>query len=394
MKMKDWIVPIVFLILPFAFLSPGLIWKSQLLFFLICPIFIIALNIKNLWVRAFLLYVTFWQIAVLILMFNRAGYNPGAGLSIILSLMVGAMFYKWVSESDLEEETWHAVIRAAVIIQMIIAIPQAWGWSPVSELLGMFTTVKEKSPGHLVGTLGNRNYLAAFIAMAVPFFIGWRTFRIWRVTVNPALIVIFAFLGACFSPGTLAAIMGMGFLMTYNLPLWKRIIGLSAASKVAVIFAAFYIFSTGNHLNEFQAFAGQFKELWSTGKVTLDPFQGDIGRFAMWMTAYSKLTASWNVMILGYGPAAFWGREYPMHSQYMSVWFQFGLIGLGLMLGYIYSAYRYLSRSGNLILLTALVIAALDMIANFTGEIVSTAFMLVIIGGLIERKRLTEGGIK
>jgi hypothetical protein len=83
-----------------------------------------------------------------------------------------------------------------------------------------------------------------------------------------------------------------------------------------------------------------------------------------------------------------------MHSQYMSVWFQFGLIGLGLMLGYIYSAYRYLSRSGNLILLTALVIAALDMIANFTGEIVSTAFMLVIIGGLIERKRLTEGGIK
>ncbi len=386
--MASWIVPIVFLALPFVFLTSGLIWKSQLMFFIICPIFIIAMNIKNVWVKSFLLYVTTWQIAIFILNFNRGGLSTGPGLTIIISLMAAAVIYKFVSEGNLPDEKWATVIRIAILIQILISIPQPFGLNPVTLLLGLVTKVEEKLPGHLIGTLGNRNYLAAFIAAGLPFFIGWRTVNFKGVTINPFLISVCIFLFGCFSPGTLAAIMGLGFYLSYKYKPVKRIIYLSLTVKAAVAYAAIYILSTGYHMNEFQALPAQLLEFWNTGKITLDPFQGDVGRFSMWMTALSKLSVSWNLMLFGYGPAAFWGREYPIHSQYISVWFQFGLIGVALMAGYIVSSYRVLSKKKELILLTSLVIISLDMVANFSGEIAVTGFMITVICGLIERKRL------
>jgi hypothetical protein len=387
-RMKDWVVPALFLVLPFAFMAPGLIWKSQLLFFIMCPIFIIALNIKNVWVRAFLLYAATWQIALLLLLFNYKGASIGPSLSILFSIMAGAIIFKFISESKIPDEKWHMVIRIAVITQIIIAAPQHFKINPFVQLVGLFTPIVEKLPGHLVGTLGNRNYLAAFIAFSIPFFIGWRTFKIGKVTVNPALIVIFIFLGFCLSPGTLAAIMGMAFLLSYKFTFWKRMITLSAASKVATIYAAIYILSTGYHLNEFQALPEQLRQIWATGKFNLDPFQGDVGRFAMWMTAISQLLTSWKTMVFGFGPAAAWGREYPIHGQYISVWFQYGLIGLAIVMGYIYTTFRFLDKGKHLILLTAVVIICLDMVANFPAEIATTSFMILIICGLIERERI------
>jgi hypothetical protein len=388
--MNQWIVPIVFLILPFAFLSPGLIWKSQLLFFLICPIFIIAMNLKNFWIKSFLLYIAAWQIFVFLMGFNHKGYSPGPGLSVLLALMAAAFIFKFITESTLANEKWAMVIRIAVIVQILISLPQPFGVNPLVYFLSFLTNVKEMQLLHLVGTLGNRNFLAAFIAISVPFFIGWRTFTIKGISINPALIGIFGFLALCLSPGTLAAIIGMGFFLSFNLPFWKRLIAWSLAIKIAVAFAAAYVLITGNHLNEFQALPGQLKELIATGKVTFDPFQGDVGRFGMWMMAFSQLIKSWVFMVFGFGPAAFWGREYAIHGEYMSVWFQYGLIGLFLMLGYIITTGRYLWKKKSLVLLTSFLIICLDMVGNFPAEIASTAFMMIIVCGLIERERTEE----
>jgi hypothetical protein len=392
--MNNWIVPIVFLILPFAFLAPGLIWKSQLLFFLICPVIIIAMNLKNVWIKAFLLYATTWQIFIFLMAFNLRGFSPGPGLSVLISLMAGAFIFKFVSEGTLPNEKWYTVIRIAVIVQILISLSQPWGFNPVIYVLGFLTKVKDLIPGHLVGTLGNRNFLAAFIAFSVPFFIGWRTFRVGRFSVNPALIGIFGFLALCLSPGTLAAIIGMGFFLSFRLPFWKRMVAWSLAVKIAVAFAAAYVLITGNHLNEFQALPGQLRELIATGRITVNPFESDVGRFAMWMMAFSELIKSWVYMVFGFGPGALWGREYPIHAEYMSVWFQFGLVGLGLMLGYIFTTGRYLWKNNKLILLTSFIIICLDMVGNFPAEIASTAFMMIIVCGLIERERNTATPIQ
>ena len=385
--MNDWIVPLLFLVLPFVFLAPGLIWKSQLLFFLICPVFIIALDIKNIWIKSFLLYASAWQIVVFFLSFSKVGMNPGYGLSIILALMAGAIVFKFVSEGNIPDEKWFTVIRIAVILQILLSLPQPFGWNPFADFMALFIKVRENLPGHLVGSLGNRNYLAAFIAISIPCFVGWRTFKIGRISINPAIIGIFVFLGFCLSPGTLAAIIGMAFLLSYNLSPMKRLISMSAAMKVAVAFTACYVLITGNHLNEFTALPGQLHEFLTTGKFTVDPFKSDVGRFAMWMMALSQLITGWFFMIFGFGPGAFWGREYSMHGQYISVWFQFGLVGLGLMAGYIYTTIRFLAKRKSLILLTSFVIICLDMIGNFPVEIASTAFLIIVICGLIERER-------
>jgi hypothetical protein len=400
-KLKDYSVAIVFLILPFAFLSPGLIWKSQLLFFLICPVFIVALNLKNVWVKTFLLYAALWQIVIFLAGFNNPMHSPGPGLSILLGLMAGAIIYKFVSDGDLPDETWFSIIRIAVIIQILIAIPQLFGVNPFMKFLSLFTSIIEKQPGHLVGTLGNRNYLSAFIAMSVPFFIGWRTFEVRGITINPALVFVFIFLFFCFSPATLAAFLGLIFIYSYRLPLKRKVMFLLGGVTFCAGYVYFYVFGAGTyftygqgtHAWEFHALPGQLRELWTTGEIFIDPRKSDMGRFGMILAGFSKLIKSWSLMILGYGPAASWGRPYPIHCEYMSTWFQYGLIGLGLMFGYIVTTFRFLSRGGHLILMGAFLIICIDMIGNFSLEVASTGFMIIIIAGLIERKRLNQGGL-
>lgn len=93
-------------------------------------------------------------------------------------------------------------------------------------------------------------------------------------------------------------------------------------------------------------------------------------------------------MVFGYGPASAWGQKYPIHGEYVSVWFQYGTIGLFLVLGYIAQTARFLIKSRNLVYLAAFLIICLDMVANFSAEVATTACMMVVICGLIERKRL------
>ena len=394
--MRKWIVPILFLALPFAFLAPGLIWKSQLLFFLICPIFIIAINLKNVWIKTFLLYAAAWQIIIFLMSFNDPSHNAGAGLSILLSLMAGALIFKFISEGDLPDGKWLMVIRIAVIIQILIAIPQHFGFSAVMYLVGMLTPVVQKQPLHLVGTLGNRNYLSIFVAASLPFFIGWMTFKVRGFSINPILIGIMIFLFFCFSPATIAAIAGMLFIFSYDLSAAKKALFLAIGAGLGIGYTAFYIagagthymYGQGSHLWEFQALPGQLKELWTTGNLVVDPRQGDLGRFGMILSAFSQLIRSWSFAILGYGPAASWGRNYPVHCEYMSMWFQFGLIGLGLMMGYIVTTWRYLTKEKNRIFLGSFLIILIDMAGNFSLEVATTAFMIIVITALIERKRI------
>jgi O-antigen ligase len=173
---------------------------------------------------------------------------------------------------------------------------------------------------------------------------------------------------------------------------WKRIFSLSIAMKAAVAFAACYVLTTGYHLNEFQALPGQLKEFLTTGNVTTDPFQGDIGRFAMWMTATSKILQSWNLAIFGYGPGSYWGRSYPIHGEYFSVLFQYGFVGLFIVLGYMVHTWKFLLKRKELILFaTSFLIINLDCVGNFPMQIASTGFMILIVLGLIERERLKNG---
>ncbi len=388
-RINNWVIPVLFLMVPFVFLYPGLLWTSQHLFFIILPIIIVAFLIENIWIKSFLLYITGWQIWMYLQVFNDPRSNPGIGLSIIISLMSGAIIFLFVSKGRWSVEKWFKIIRIAVILQIIICIPQLfWKYNVVFDFMSLFTKMVNSLPDHLVGTLGNRNFLSAFIAVSIPAFVGWRTITIRGITVNPALIVIGIILYFCYSPGTLAGLIGAAFFYTYKIKNQRtRWLLFSLGPILAVAYSAYYILSTGYHVHDFTNLPDQLRELLTGENITFNEINGDLGRFSMWLMAFAKLMKSWTAMIFGFGPGAFWGRPYPLHSEYMWVWFQFGLIGLGLMVGYIWTTARFLIRSHRILLLTSFIIICLDMVANFPMEIPPPAFLIIIIAALIEREK-------
>jgi hypothetical protein len=393
-RLSDWLIPALFLFLPFAIILPGLIWKSHRLFFILFGLIVVAVSLKNIWIRSFLVYSVIWQLFLYLKAFSIPKVNTGDGLAVVIAFLAGAIVFKFVAESKLPNESFYAVIRIAVLLQIAIAIPQYLGFNPVSWVLSLAVDTKEVQPGHLTGTIGNRNFLAAFIAISVPMFIGWRSFTreipapswlkrpsSWKIRINPWLVIIAAVLFLAPSPGSLAAIIGLAVYFRLG---WKYAV---LAIVVAIGFAAYYIVGMGVHLEEFKALPQQITELIQKGEISVDSGQHDLGRFGMWMVALGKLFTSWESVIFGFGPGATFGRRYPLHNEYMSMWFEFGLVGLTLMAGYIVTTIKGLVRAANPVLLTSFAIACLDMMGNYPMQIAPTAFLIIIVCGLIERER-------
>jgi hypothetical protein len=318
-----------------------------------------------------------------------------------LSFIAGVCVFKFVSESTVRKETWFTVIRIAVIAQAAIAISQYLGFNPVVLVMGLFIKARELMPGHFVGTLGNKDFLTAFIAIPLPLFIGWRTLKWhiekpfgmdgvypWDLSFNiPVLAICFILF---FGPTTasLAAIIGLAVYFNQG---WRS---LALGGLIALAMVYYYVVGQGVHLDEFQMLPRQLEEFIRTGAVTqfINPsIPTDLGRFGMWLTALGRLLSSWKSFVFGFGPAAPWGMPYPLHNEYMTAFFEFGFLGLAMLLGYILTTARYLIKSKNLLLGSCFCIACLDMAGNYTLHIAPTAFLVIIICGLIERERLSNG---
>ena len=228
--------------------------------------------------------------------------------------------------------------------------------------------------------------MAAFVAVSLPVFASWRAVEFKGI--NVAVIALLAFLSLCLSPGTLAAIIGIAIYYCYARKLKHGLLYVLLSIVSAVGFAAGYILITGNHVNDFVLLGRQFEELRLTGGIITDSSPGDVGRFGMWVTAAWYLVHDWFALVFGFGPGAGWGKPYPLHSEYVSMWFQFGIVGIGILISYIVRTAKFLWESGDSVLLSAFAIICLDMVGNFPVEVASTAFLIIIVCGLIERDRI------
>ena len=343
------------------------------------------------------MYAAVWQIVICLVVLCGGKANPGSGLEEILCITVGAIIYKSVSQSKLREDLWYSAIRIVVLIQTVLAVFQYFNLNPIFHLMATVFPISDPGTGQLVGTLGNRDFLASFIAMSIPMFMGWRTVKInivrpfwmdnvypWNFSINPALIIIYAVLLLMPSPATLAALVGL--FIYYNRG-WKFIF---IGAGCALIYAIYYILGMGAHIEEFIRLPEQISQFFSVGSIINDPRMADIGRFAMWMTAAGKIISSWTSLIFGFGPGASWGKAYPLHSEYIQVWFEFGMVGILFLAAYLRDAFKDLWREKDMVLFSSLSIICLDMVANFPLHIVTTGCLATIICGLIERKRLCQ----
>jgi hypothetical protein len=383
-----WAMLAIFLILPFVMITSGILWKSQQLFLLMASTVFVAFSIKNMWIRLFLVYAFCWTIFLFLKAMMQpltpVSVPPQTAMAVLLFLLAGAIIFKFVSESKLSNDKFYNVIRIAVLIQIIISVSQYFGFYPWDWVLGhiIITAQTTENVGPFIGTLGNRDILACFLAVSLPVFLGWQAkayvgyktkqVSIWLLTLAVVFVLLFSP-----SPGVIAAFVAVA---VYYHRGWKVT---SLALLGAVIYGVVYVVHA--YMADIQAIPQQIGGLISSG--TIDFNTSTQGRIAKWIYAVSQLN-SWDTIIFGKGQGAFWGKVYPLHNEYVQTLFEFGLVGLFLLLGYIVTTFKYLWKSRSMILLASFAAVCIDMGANYSLHIATTAFLIIIIAGLIERQRL------
>jgi hypothetical protein len=352
--MKDYTLPIAFLLAPFLILSTGYIWTGQQIGLMVIFLVIMAAMIENLWIRAFLFYAIAWQTVL----FIQALIHPkmfeaaiASGYTQCLFMVAGAMIYLTASRSKIKDETFYNVICAAALIQTVVALFQRFAGIDL-VLMGLSLIAPTKSSmgdNALVGFLGNPNYLAAFLAFSVPFFFR----RYWALTLPLVIIVLVV---SMTSSAVLPVIIGIGVFVAMKYKLgWKWLTPVSMAVFLLIAGYEFY-----------------------------DPMLGN-PRFEMWGPALNQVIQAPVGLTFGLGPGAAWANNYLLHSEWVTLFHQFGVVGLALAAGFLWTVKR-----NNIFLFSSFVVIVINMFGNAALHIAPTAFLACMVAGLMERK--TENG--
>ena len=215
-------------------------------------------------------------------------------------------------------------------LDMIIAV------ALVLSILGIFGHSHGKPP---VATLGNQNFLGAFLAISA--------FACFRKRRWYFLVLILPALWLCHSSTPIAAYCaGLGFYLWR----WKGL-------AIAVIPGAAYFW------------------LVDVGFTGCD-------RVDFWRNAYEYLTASWWTVVVGFGPGIPWNPGKGMlHSEWVNLAWNLGIVGL-VIAGLFF--WRSL-KSGNKILTAMIVAVLVDGLGNHLMHTIPTAILAVMAMGLNDR---------
>jgi len=348
--------------LPFAFIAPGLVHGGHHLFFVLSALVIIALFCDNKWISLFLIYIVLWQLWLFIdiLYVSKISVRQvSEGFMQIIFALSAAVIFHAVRKSTLSLEWFYNVICVTAMIQALIAITQMFNSDPIFAFLNTVATAKVKlGETVIVGTLSNPNFLAAYLVFSFPFFL-----RIRKPYYKPSWcwfipVILFLLVESKTSIAVGALLVGM---MVYfgNIQIkGVRLYFILALAGVA------YLWWDGNCK---RFFAGTYY----------------FPRFQFWLKTVDTIDSIPKI-IFGIGPAApkVWGVNAPMHNDWLTLFYQYGFIGLSFFIGYIVTLYR-----GNKMLFSAFIIFLVNMIGNYPVHLAPSAFLIVIIAGLLQREK-------
>jgi len=350
---KKYTVLIAFTLVPFGFLSYGNLHVGHQYAITLAALLIMASLIRNNYISAFLTYTVTWLIFIFLYRMIDPRIPPMVAqnaFETVVFFIIGAVIFHAVTQSNLKNETFYNFICAAALLQCTIAISQRAGFDPILNGLNLFFPAKALlATTTLTGTMFNPNFLAGYLAVSLPFFFRpkWLYGLILLIPClylsNTTSAAVPAIIGACYF---------------YHNRLTRRERWLSITGG-AVVIAAYSCF-------QHSAFY-------------LNP------RWKDWIFAATQVRHDLFSLMAGFGPGAGWGKGYPMHNEWLQCLHQFGIIGLGLLAGYVATIYR-----GNRILFTAFIIAAINMFGNYSLHLVPSAFLIIIVAGLIEREKLRQ----
>lgn len=221
--------------------------------------------------------------------------------------------------------------------------PLAWyqGWictlSVILAAIGILQFLKFDMPA--VALLGNQNFLGAWLAISLPFFLAGK----WRFA---APLVVFALILTHTSTAVAAALAGVCW---YYLGFKGFLIAIPAG--------AYYFYGVDN-----------------SQLMTSD-------RIGFWLDAVNTISGHWYTAAFGVGPGVPWRPDNMLHSEYAYMIYNFGGLGLALMAGWMVSVPR-----NEQVLYASFIAAAVDMIGNHVLHTAPTAILVIVIVALIYRK--------
>ena len=329
-------------IIPFGLWAPVIHQGHVFTMMLICFIGL-ALVLPNKWLSGFGLYVAAWWILVYAMTFIGRWVPEIRLITIdaILFIIFGMVVYLAVFYSKWTLTAWFNLICITALIQCFIAILQRFNLDPISSFLGLFITVGGDFPFNTpVGTLGNQNFLAAYLAIATPFFMRDKWFYFIPVIAYGLYI-------AHTSMAAMAVIIGMAYF----------IVGVKTSIVAVACIIAYAVF-----INQH------------------DGLQNE--RVDMWLDGIKKITSSFHSILFGFGPGVQWKIGDQLHNEYLMAIWNHGLVGFSFVVGFILSISRQ-----NRYLFTAFIILCIDCIGNHAMHTTPTALLAIIIFALIERER-------
>lgn len=290
--------------------------------------------LPSLWFKAFGVYAAIWGAWIYSASFS--GQIPEEMITQLsgdlLFILAGGIFFIVFLRGGMPVKAYARIISGIALILAICGLYQFH--------------IIEMVP---VATLGNQNFLAAFLAVSVPFFviIGW-----WL-----ALPVILWALIICKT--TTAFIALCAGLLYLAWPLIRKSGTVAVLTATPIICAGYWY------------------------AFVYDPFLSFApgSRFDFWLDAWRTISTGWATLLFGVGPGIPWRAGNMLHSEPVYIGFNFGLIGLGLILGAVLAVPRW-----NRPLYASCVIAAVDSLGNHIMHTAPSAILSLIPIALLLRE--------
>jgi hypothetical protein len=261
-------------------------------------------------------------------------------------VILGILLYMAVSETTGSIESYYNTICLSAIIQSVIAIPNYWHVYPYDSFLAWIGVPIDIPADMIVGTLENSGFFAIYLAICLPFFFRPR----WRFFIP---VVLFHLAMTHSSTAVFSATVGV---IAYTGLSWKVIIPAIVAG-------------------------GLFT--WKDG---IGP--SIMVRFEFWAKCLRNYHLNPINIIFGHGIGSSWGENYNLHNDWLQLFWYTGLTGIGLAADYVLNIYR-----NDKYLFAAFVTACTSALGNYPFHLAPSMYLIILIAGLIERRRRENYGI-
>jgi hypothetical protein len=300
---------------------------------------IVALIALSLWTRdgivaAMGIYISLWLIFLHI--GASKGWLPEEGFSQAIDslvwITVGMVSYNIVRcGKKVSLETYlYGIVSLAVVLSLL-------------GLLGILTG----RPA--VGTLGNQNFLGAFLAIS-----GIACYSLRKGWI-PLIPIVACLIATHTSMAIGAFLIGTGYF-------FFNVYGVIAGGIAGA--AYFLIFKTSESM---------------------------MIRADYWTDALQKISGSWQTIVFGVGPGIYWEWGNMLHSEYVYIVWNLGMVGLLLVGLYIWRSCREIN---NRVIFAMFIAVLVDGIGNHLMHTAPTAMLAIIVFGLKDKLRIPLGSQK